>query len=208
MIFCDLGLRGELDGFALLRRFQEIDALQGVPVVAVTGYGLASDKARSAEAGFVAHLTKPFELPDLLNVLQGFPRPGGPRQRSRSGVFKVLVVDDNSMVARGTAKVLQKAGFDTRYACSGAEALKAAEQDCPQLALLDLQLGDMTGVRLKERIQLLPGCQSCVFLALTGSDEAEDMDSTVRAGFLAHLVKPVSFDRLLLEVERVALVAL
>jgi CheY-like chemotaxis protein len=125
-----------LDGFALLRRFQEIDALQGVPVVAVTGYGLASDKVRSAEA------------------------------------------------------------------------VKAAEQDCPQLTLLDLQLPDMTGIGLKELIQLLPGCQSCVFLALTGSDEAEDIDSTVRAGFLAHLMKPVSFDRLLLEVERVAMVTL
>lgn len=47
-------------------------------LIAVTGYGLPSDRIRSAEAGFDDHLTKPVEADDLIRLLARSPgNPGG-----------------------------------------------------------------------------------------------------------------------------------
>jgi CheY-like chemotaxis protein len=56
----DIGLP-VMDGYELARRLQEIADLEGLRLVAITGYGQQSDRARSAQAGFEAHLVKPIE---------------------------------------------------------------------------------------------------------------------------------------------------
>jgi len=50
-----------MDGYELARRLQEIADLEGLRLVAITGYGQHSDRAKSAQAGFEAHLVKPIE---------------------------------------------------------------------------------------------------------------------------------------------------
>ncbi len=58
----DIGLP-VMDGYELGRRLRELPTLADLKLVALTGYGQASDRARSHEAGFDEHLTKPVELP-------------------------------------------------------------------------------------------------------------------------------------------------
>ena len=67
LAFFDIGLPG-MDGYELARRFRTDRALQDVHLVALTGYGRSADRARSAEAGFELHVTKPFD-PDRLEKL-------------------------------------------------------------------------------------------------------------------------------------------
>lgn len=54
----DIGLPG-MDGYELARRIREIEGLQSIRLIALTGYGQASDRAKSSEHGFNAHLVKP-----------------------------------------------------------------------------------------------------------------------------------------------------
>ncbi|QRK11915.1 CHASE domain-containing protein [Archangium violaceum] len=61
VIFLDIGLPG-MDGYEVARRIRERAAGAGPRLVAITGYGQASDRKRSREAGFDAHLVKPVEL--------------------------------------------------------------------------------------------------------------------------------------------------
>ncbi len=61
VIFLDIGLPG-MDGYEVARRIRERSGGTGPRLVAVTGYGQASDRQRSREAGFDAHLVKPVEL--------------------------------------------------------------------------------------------------------------------------------------------------
>jgi signal transduction histidine kinase len=66
----DIGLP-VMDGYAVARRLREI--LDGSPVlIAVTGYGQESDRARAREAGFDQHLVKPVEIARLTELLE-FP---------------------------------------------------------------------------------------------------------------------------------------
>jgi CheY-like chemotaxis protein/two-component sensor histidine kinase len=62
----DLGLPA-MDGYELARRLRSLDA--SLRIVAVTGYGQDSDRARTRDAGFDDHLVKPVELEALRAVL-------------------------------------------------------------------------------------------------------------------------------------------
>ncbi len=65
----DLGLPG-LDGYGLAQRLRELPGLGGLRLVAITGYGQASDRARTAAAGFAAHLVKPAGLETIRSILE------------------------------------------------------------------------------------------------------------------------------------------
>jgi CheY-like chemotaxis protein len=68
VVLLDIGLP-EMDGYEVARRMRQDPALQNTVLVAVTGYGLESDRVRSQEAGFDHHLVKPVDFDELLELL-------------------------------------------------------------------------------------------------------------------------------------------
>jgi signal transduction histidine kinase/ActR/RegA family two-component response regulator len=76
----DIGLP-VMDGYELCQRMRSAHSSRSstsLRVVALTGYGQASDKARSRDAGFDAHLVKPVDLRELQRLLDGFSRGSHP----------------------------------------------------------------------------------------------------------------------------------
>ncbi len=67
-VVLDIGLPG-MNGWEVARRLREEAGLTDALLVAVTGHGREEDEARSRQAGFDAHLTKPAEWQALLAVL-------------------------------------------------------------------------------------------------------------------------------------------
>ena len=66
----------DMDGCELIAVIRRQPALRGILAVAVTGYGEASDKLRCAEAGFEAHITKPFDGDTLVQLIASLvPHP-------------------------------------------------------------------------------------------------------------------------------------
>jgi signal transduction histidine kinase len=68
ILLLDIGLP-VMDGYEVARRIRQHATLRGVKLVALTGYGQHTDRVRSAEAGFDAHLVKPVDLDTLDRVL-------------------------------------------------------------------------------------------------------------------------------------------
>ena len=64
----------EMDGFEFLSKLRELPGKEDVPAVALTGFGRPEDVQRASEEGFYAHLTKPFDLQTLAQLLQKIPR--------------------------------------------------------------------------------------------------------------------------------------
>ena len=62
-----------MDGYELARAFQADELLQGVYLIALTGYALPDDLVRAAQAGFKRYLAKPPSLEALQNVLACVP---------------------------------------------------------------------------------------------------------------------------------------
>jgi CheY-like chemotaxis protein len=66
--FVDIGLPG-MDGYEIARRLRAEPHGADVYLVALTGYGSASDRDRTREAGFDLHLLKPVDPETLQSVL-------------------------------------------------------------------------------------------------------------------------------------------
>ena len=72
-VVCDIGLPG-MDGYEVARRLRRTAGLEGVLLVALTGYGREEDRQRAFAAGFDHHLTKPAD-PDEVRRLLAAGRP-------------------------------------------------------------------------------------------------------------------------------------
>jgi CheY-like chemotaxis protein len=72
LLISDIGMPG-MDGYELARLLRQEPGLEGLPLVALTGYGQDSDKRRAKEAGFDYHLVKPVGLEALEDLLASLP---------------------------------------------------------------------------------------------------------------------------------------
>jgi PAS domain S-box-containing protein len=70
VVLLDLNMRG-LDGFEICRRLRAGRPSHRPRIIAVTGWGRDEDRARTAAAGFDAHLVKPVDLAALVRLLGG-----------------------------------------------------------------------------------------------------------------------------------------
>jgi PAS domain S-box-containing protein len=68
VVLLDIGLP-DLDGYEVARRIREQPPLKTIVLVAMTGYGSASDRRRSEEAGFNHHLVKPADFLRVKEIL-------------------------------------------------------------------------------------------------------------------------------------------
>jgi signal transduction histidine kinase/CheY-like chemotaxis protein len=103
---------------------------------------------------------------------------------------RVLVVDDNADAARTLAELLRLDGHRVEIAGDGADALRIAEAQRPELVFLDLNMPGMDGFDLALRLRATPWGQDARLVALTGMGQQADIARTRGAGFDEHLTKP------------------
>lgn len=77
MIFCDLGLPGDMDGLGFAATLRKDDEIAHIPLIAVTGYSSEADTQRALLAGFDMVLPKPVRFADLTTALEHFRFPVG-----------------------------------------------------------------------------------------------------------------------------------
>ena len=73
VVFLDLGMPG-MTGYEVARQIRSSDALKGTTLVALTGWGAESDRAKTRETGFDDHLTKPVSPEEIRRVLDRVQR--------------------------------------------------------------------------------------------------------------------------------------
>jgi signal transduction histidine kinase len=69
MVVSDLGLPGEMDGYALAKSLKSGEVTRGIYLVALSGYGQDDDRRRARECGFDEYLVKPVQLSGLQKVV-------------------------------------------------------------------------------------------------------------------------------------------
>ncbi len=93
-----------------------------------------------------------FQLASVLVKECGGPVPASQPERGVH-LARVLIVDDHIDTADVMEMFLARAGYDVRAVYSGADALEAALEFTPDLAILDILLPDMTGYELATRLR-------------------------------------------------------
>jgi PAS domain S-box-containing protein len=74
IVLCDIGLPGGMTGYEFAKVVRADPALQGIYLVAVTGYGQEEDRRRAQEVGFDYHVTKPISKQILDMLTRDLPR--------------------------------------------------------------------------------------------------------------------------------------
>jgi signal transduction histidine kinase/ActR/RegA family two-component response regulator len=120
---------------------------------------------------------------------------GAPAAEIRLPPLRILVIEDNADMRDLLRASLTRDGHRVEVAAGGAAGLDLARSGQPDVVLVDIGLPDMDGYEVGRQIRALLG-PSVQLIALTGYGQAEDRQRSHEAGFDAHLVKPVSEQRL------------
>lgn len=117
-------------------------------------------------------------------------------RRADGNPIKILVVDDEPVLAEMVSMALRYEGWDVSTAADGAAALTAARDHRPDAVVLDVMLPDMSGLevlrRLREHSPDLP------VLLLTAKDAVEDRIAGLTAGGDDYVTKPFSLEEVVL----------
>jgi PAS domain S-box-containing protein len=121
--------------------------------------------------------------------------PAGPPVQGSPGDRRVLLVDDDELVAAGISELLMMSGHTLFVAHDGTAALAVVDQFDPEVAVLDLGLPGMSGTELFERLrENLPGLP---VIFSTGHGDATQLSAYLSQPNVAFLQKPYAIERLL-----------
>ncbi|MCT1868399.1 response regulator transcription factor [Micrococcus luteus] len=114
---------------------------------------------------------------------------------------RLLVVDDEPNIRELLSTSLRYAGFEVTAATNGREALDAAEEFQPDLAVLDVMLPDMDGFTVTRRLRSAGRHFPVVFL--TARDGTEDKITGLTVGGDDYVTKPFSLDEVVARIRAV-----
>ena len=109
---------------------------------------------------------------------------------------RLLLLDDSVTNLSLNAQLLRSLGFKVATAMSGGEAIEVVKQ-APEpfdVALLDINLPDMTGYEVAERLSKLPQCADTKLLALSAYSQEEEKQKAFASGMVDFITKPFKRD--------------
>lgn len=110
---------------------------------------------------------------------------------------RILLVEDNEMNRDMLTRRLERRGFTILAAHDGAEAVKTALAEKPDLVLMDMGLPVMDGWDATRAIKSDPVGKTIPVIGLTAYSTEEDRQKCLAAGCDEFDTKPVDLDRLL-----------
>jgi two-component system sensor histidine kinase/response regulator len=107
----------------------------------------------------------------------------------------ILNVDDYGPARYARSKVLTQAGFNVQEAGTGQDALRLASECKPELVILDINLPDMNGLEVCQRLKKNPATSGIVVLHLTASSTSpRNMVDGLNCGADSYLTEPIEPD--------------
>lgn len=110
---------------------------------------------------------------------------------------KILVADDESHILHVVSLKLRNAGFSVVTACDGQEALDLAQQELPDLLIIDYHMPYLSGLELCRRLKENPATSRIPAILLTARGYDLDVEDTQSHGIVRLLSKPFSPRQLL-----------
>jgi CheY-like chemotaxis protein/anti-sigma regulatory factor (Ser/Thr protein kinase) len=132
-------------------------------------------------------------VPDKLRALhQTAPLPSLP-PHELSSRRRVLLTEDNPLTVQTMLAYLQSRNFETLVAYNGQQALEIAEQQKPDLILMDIQIPGIDGLETIRRLRRNPHTGQIPIIAITALVMPGDREKCLEAGANRYLSKPVRF---------------
>jgi signal transduction histidine kinase len=108
--------------------------------------------------------------------------------------IRILLAEDNLINQKVATKMLEKYGFDVDVANDGAEALIAIRNRKYDLVLMDIQMPELSGLKVTEQVR--SEGEHCPIVGLTANAFEEDRQACLSAGMDAYISKPIRSETL------------
>jgi PAS domain S-box-containing protein len=194
-------------------RRRELESSVHQPVIALTAYALRGERERFIAEGFDGHVTKPFEITELVSEIKRLmdlkeetakspylgERPVEASITTTANI-RILLVEDDEACQVAFRRLLSKSSFQVDIAENGREALKLLEEKDFDLVLMDCRMPVMDGYEAtaairdqgsKVRNHAIP------IIALTANVIHEERKKCLDAGMDDYLSKPIDFQALI-----------
>jgi two-component system, OmpR family, response regulator RegX3 len=117
--------------------------------------------------------------------------------RREEMMAKILLVDDDPLLTDSLGFMLKQEGYAVLIASTGADAIEMAQDDEPDLVLLDVSLPDLSGVEVCRRLR---SASSTQIIMLTARRQESDKIVGLDAGADDYITKPFATGELLARV--------
>ena len=107
---------------------------------------------------------------------------------------KVMIVDDERLVRWSLRQKCEEWGYSVLEAGTGEIALRLAQQESPDLVLLDVRLPDLTGIEVLDQLKK-DGLGRAVIM-ITADPQLDDVKAAIKLGAYDFVGKPIDFETL------------
>ena len=113
----------------------------------------------------------------------------------------ILIVDDTPNNLRLLSAMLAQQGYQVRKAINGKIALKGAQMAPPDLILLDINMPEMNGYEVCQKLKSLPETSKIPIIFISALDEALDKVKAFEVGGVDYITKPFQVPEVLARIE-------
>ncbi len=179
----------------LLAAHRDAIACGAIKLVCFSNVDTVDARLAAVRAGAEAFVVRPVELVSLIDRLESFTT------RRDLEPFHILLVDDDPEQVSHVALILQQAGMVTSVVTNPRHVFSAMIDSRPELILLDMYLGDCTGVELTRVVRQQEVFVGVPIVYLSVESDLEKQAAAIAAGADDFITKPVDPERFVRLVE-------
>ena len=119
------------------------------------------------------------------------------KSKKKTAQAKILIVDDEADIVSTLQYRLKFCEFNVITAGNGKEGLEKAENEKPDLILLDINMPIMDGHEMLERIRNRPDLKDTPVIMFTAYSDKRDITKSANLGIADYVTKPFDFAELM-----------
>ncbi|MEO6697505.1 MAG: response regulator [Gammaproteobacteria bacterium] len=175
---------GSLAGVESIAEVQKTRDLP-VPVIFLSARGDLATRLKAFHAGGYAYFTKPVEVSDLIDKLDTLTASQPPDP------YRVLIVEDDPLLASHYALILRQAGIITSIVSSPAQVMQALVELRPDLILMDVYMPECSGMELAAVIRQQEAYVGTAIVFLSSETNVTKQLEAMHWGADDFLTKPI-----------------
>ncbi|MFD0990192.1 response regulator [Mariniflexile jejuense] len=115
----------------------------------------------------------------------------------------ILIIEDNEQNMYMLSYLLEKSNYIIIKAFNGVEGLRLAHENNPQIILIDIQLPDMDGYEICNKLRHNGLPKTTTIIAVTSYAMGGDKEKAIEAGADGYLEKPINPDTFVIQMESI-----